>query len=382
MGKWELGDIATITMGQSPASETYNDKGTGLPFFQGKTDFGLVCPSVRMYCSKPQKSAKEKDVLISVRAPVGAVNIADRACCIGRGLAAISEKTGVSYYKFLFYYLKHKENEIANMGVGSTFKAISKGDIGTIEIPLPPLPIQQQIADALDCASALIEKRKTQIDKLDLLIKSQFVEIFGDPVTNPMGWEVKRLSDVCIKITDGTHRSPENGPAGDYMYVTAKNIKKYGIDLTNITYIEKNIHNEIYARCNPSLNDVLYIKDGVTTGIAQVNTIVEPFSMLSSVALLKPNKALLSAHLLAQTLNNKRMYTSIRDQMGGAAITRLTIQKIKRIAIPIPYLALQNDFATFVERVEEQKKLLQQSLTKLELTYKSLMQKCFRGEIF
>lgn len=101
MGKWEmvrLGDVANFNMGQSPSSESYNDEGQGMPFFQGKTDFGLVYPTVRMYCTDPKRIAKKDDILISVRvrAPVGAVNIATETCCIGRGVAAISPVAGNS----------------------------------------------------------------------------------------------------------------------------------------------------------------------------------------------------------------------------------------------------------------------------------------------
>ena len=172
MGKWELGKVTTITMGQSPSSETYNADGVGLPFYQGKADFGLVYPSVRVYCNQPQKVAQANDVLISVRAPVGATNIADKNCCIGRGLAAITAIEDITFYKYIYYYLAYCERYIESLGVGSTFKAISRKDLETIQIPLPPLHIQQKIAGILDRASALIEKRNAQIEKLDLLVKS------------------------------------------------------------------------------------------------------------------------------------------------------------------------------------------------------------------
>ena len=187
-------------MGQSPSSDSYNTEGEGMPFFQGKSDFGKVNPKIRMYCKSPKKLAHKNDILLSVRAPVGDVNIAEGTCCIGRGLAAISgqkrEKVIRNIYIIIYF---GKKKELENIGVGSTFKAIGKKDIEKILIPLPPLDIQKKIATALDTANALIEKRKEQIEKLDLLIKSQFIEMFGDPVTNPKGWETDvlgRLSDI------------------------------------------------------------------------------------------------------------------------------------------------------------------------------------------
>lgn len=103
-----------------------------------------------------------------------------------------------------------------------------------------------------------------------------------------MGWKIVRLGDVCEKITDGTHHSPANGPVGDFMYVTAKNIKPWGLDLKNISYIDAKTHREIYARCDVRKNDILYIKDGATTGRAALNTLDEEFSLLSSVGVLRP----------------------------------------------------------------------------------------------
>ena len=196
-----------------------------MPFFQGKSDFGKVNPKIRMYCKSPKKLAHKNDILLSVRAPVGDVNIAEGTCCIGRGLAAISGQKEKSYSKYIYYYLLWKKKELENIGVGSTFKAIGKKDIEKILIPLPPLDIQKKIATALDTANALIEKRKEQIEKLDLLIKSQFIEMFGDPVTNP--------KEMCIRDRPVTTLSAQvftmqaTMPAMTQMAIVAKT---YGAD--------------------------------------------------------------------------------------------------------------------------------------------------------
>ena len=110
------------------------------------------------------------------------------------------------------------------------------------------------------------------------------------PFEVPEGWVWCKVTDILSKITDGTHHSPTNLSQGEYMYITAKNIKPHGVDLTDVTYVDKATHDEIYARCNPEFGDILYIKDGATTGIACINKLKEPFSLLSSVALLKPSK--------------------------------------------------------------------------------------------
>jgi type I restriction enzyme S subunit len=212
---------------------------------------------------------------------------------------------------------------------------------------------------------------------LEELVKGRFVEMFGDPVSNPLEWEKKNLKDVCIKLNDGTHFSPESFETGEYKYVTAKNIKASGFDFTNITYVPEEVHRPIYERCNPELGDVLYIKDGVTTGIAMVNTLEEEFTLLSSVALLKQNRGILNGYFLTALLNNENMYTDIRSNMGGAAITRLTIAKLNGIQVILPPIELQIQFAAFVTQTDKSKSSIQQSLAKLETLKKSLMQEYF-----
>lgn len=246
-----------------------------------------------------------------------------------------------------------------------------------LEIPLASIIVQRDISEKLKKVDWLVSLRKQQIAKLDELVKVRFVEMFGEPVSNPMGWEKKNLQDVCYKLTDGTHFSPESYDEGDYKYITAKNIKSDGFDFSNITYVPESVHRTIYERCNPELGDVLYIKDGATTGIAMVNSLEEEFSLLSSVALLKQNRKVIDGRFLCGVLNNAEMYKSIRSNMGGAAITRLTIAKLQKIMVIVPPLPLQKQFADFVERVNQQKQTVQQSLEKLELMKKALMQEYF-----
>lgn len=372
-----LDSFCTINMGQSPDSSTYNENKNGIPFFQGNADFGEFYPTVRMWCSKPTKIAHEGDILISVRAPIGALNFANCECCIGRGLASLKANDTRCIQKYLWYALESKVGELNAKGTGSTFKAISKSVLSETEIPLPSIEEQRKIAAVLDKVSDLIAKRRQQLEKLDLLVKARFVEMFGDPVTNPRGWKKQTLKDICTKLNDGTHFSPENFETGEYKYITAKNIKENGFDFSNITYVTEEVHRPIYERCNPEFGDVLYIKDGVTTGIAIINTLREEFTLLSSVALLKYKRDIINGYFLCGVLNNKEMYTSIRGNMGGAAITRLTIAKLNIIYIIVPPIELQNQFADFVEQTEKTKMSIKESLAKLETLKKALMQEYF-----
>jgi type I restriction enzyme S subunit len=134
----------------------------------------------------------------------------------------------------------------------------------------------------------------------------------------PSGWRWARLSEICTKVQDGTHFSPKDqSQSGRFKYITAKNIKHWGLDLSDLTYLPEAIHREIYKRCNPEKGDVLYIKDGVTTGIATVNTLDEEFSLLSSVALLKPKREILDPRFLSYYLNSPEGFRSMTAQMTG-----------------------------------------------------------------
>ena len=153
-------------MGQSPPSSSYNEDGVGLPFFQGKTEFGSIYPDVKKWCSQPQKISQKGDVLLSIRAPVGPTNVAPYACCIGRGLAAIRGKNeiGTGYILFL---MRWSQEEIRKKATGTTFEAISKKDISDFNVPLAPLPEQRRIVTK-------IEELFTQLDSAkSVLLRAQ-----------------------------------------------------------------------------------------------------------------------------------------------------------------------------------------------------------------
>jgi type I restriction enzyme S subunit len=160
------------------------------------------------------------------------------------------------------------------------------------------------------------------------------------PFELPKGWVWCDITDIISKLVDGTHHSPKNFPMGDFMYVTAKNIKTNGICLDNITYIDSETHNEIYSRCNPEKGDILYIKDGATTGIVTINNLDQPFSLLSSVALIKPVKTV-SNEFLCYFLQSSLCYNFVRQSMKGVGITRVTLQMISSWQVPLPPFAEQ-----------------------------------------
>ena len=158
-----------------------------------------------------------------------------------------------------------------------------------------------------------------------------------------------RLGDICRKITDGTHHSPVNRPVGPFKYITAKNIKPWGLDLSDITYVDEPTHREIFSRCDVQPNDVLLVKDGATTGRVAVNTLQEPFSLLSSVGVLRqgPN---LEPRYLAYALQSPGVQDAMFAKMSGVAITRLTLKKIKEIEVPVVGLDEQRHIVAEIDK--------------------------------
>ena len=301
---------------------------------------------------------KSGDVLLTIVGTVG------RAAVVGenmpqftlqRSVAVLHPNVEICDSRYLMYALQANRNHIESRAKGVAQKGIYLKEVADIELQIPLLSEQTHRVKVLDKIAFVIKFHQKQLQKLDELVKARFVELFGDPISNPMNWNKRTLKEVCIKLNDGTHFSPESFSMGDYKYITAKNIKASGFDFSNITYVPEAVHRPIFERCNPEQGDVLYIKDGATTGIAIVNTLKEEFTLLSSVALLKQNRNVINGYFLAALLNNADMYSDIRNNMGGAAITRLTIAKLNAVKVIVPPLDLQNRFAAFVHQVDKSK---------------------------
>ena len=175
-----LGDVASLIMGQSPTSDTYNDEKNGTPFFQGKADFGVKYPKVRYWCTSPTKIAPIDSILFSVRAPVGAVNLNNIEACIGRGLASISGKSIDN--TFLYQSLIHAKVKFEALGQGSTFEAINGNELKEFSLVCPPLPEQKKIASILTSVDEVIENTQKQIDKLQDLKKSLMQDLLTGKV--------------------------------------------------------------------------------------------------------------------------------------------------------------------------------------------------------
>lgn len=190
-----LKDVCKINMGQSPDSSSYNDNEDGITFFQGNAYFGERYPVTWVWCNAPTKIAQPEDIFISVRAPIGALNFAKEEYCIGRGLAALTPGRSKVSLEFIYWLLKGKNAELNSKGTGSTFKAISRKVLEETMVPAIDFDKQHEYADILEKIYSVIQKRKEELSALDDLIKARFVELFGNPDTNPKGWDEYPLSE-------------------------------------------------------------------------------------------------------------------------------------------------------------------------------------------
>jgi type I restriction enzyme S subunit len=162
------------------------------------------------------------------------------------------------------------------------------------------------------------------------------------------------LSEICTKISDGTHHSPKvqlsEAGKGRFKYITSKNLRPWGLDLTDIAYVPEDIHREIYDRCNPELGDVLLTKDGANTGMVAINTLEEEFSLLSSVALLKPDRSILEPKYLRYFLESPEGTKRIAGKMTGTAIRRIILKHIKDAEMPLVPLPEQTEIVAEIEK--------------------------------
>lgn len=378
--EWKkLEDVAEIVMGQSPPSNTYNEKKSGVPFFQGKAEFGIRYTTVKKYCSVPTKLAKKGDILMSVRAPVGTINIANTDCCIGRGLCAIRPHKEIELL-YLFHYLRLNEKEIEYLGQGSTFKAINRNEIKKIKIPVPSLPIQKQIISILEKVEKLKEKRELANKETSNIIQALFYDMFGDPFKNEKNYPIRQLDEVCIKITDGSHSTPKLIHDG-YPFLTVANMNDRDFDYSDAKKISKEDYDKLVKNdCKPLRGDVLFSKDGTVGKVMEILEEKEQVT-LSSIAILRPNQTKLLPTFFTEYMRTDFALRQAIDKKSGSGVRRIILKDIKTIKIPLPSIEEQKEFVRKTSRVYLIKEKQKQSTEDINHLFDALMQKAFNGEL-
>ena len=369
-----LKDIAQIVMGQSPDSNSYNDLGDGLPFFQGNADFGELYPSERIWCNEPKKIANPNDILISVRAPIGALNYANKRCCIGRGLAAITV-TNPAERNYIFYLLKSKNAELNRQGTGSTFKAIGKNVLEEIAVPIVSLETQLYIKNLMNITEKILAKRKRELKYFDDIIKARFVELFGDPVTNPKNWEKRNLSDLAeIKIGPfGSLLHKEDYITGGHALVNPSHIINGKIVIDNNLTITDDKYNDLSAY-QLRIGDVVMGRRGEMGRCAVVG---QQGLLCGTGSLLIRSYGELSADYLQKIISFPSFKRTIENMSVGQTMPNLNVPIVSAFQIIKPPKSVQEDYYSFVTQIDKSKVAVQKSLEKTQLLFDSLMQQYF-----
>ena len=355
-------DVCKINMGQSPDSKSYNDNFDGIPFFQGNADFGERYPVTRVWCNAPTKIANPNDILISVRAPIGALNFAREKCCIGRGLAAIAPNTQKVSVEFIYWLLKGKTTELNSKGTGSTFKAISRKVLEETKVPDIALEQQLKYAAVLEKLYSIINERKQQLEKLDELVKARFVEMFGDPVLNPKSWNMAKIGDIVTEVKYGTSRPAVDD--GKYPYLRMNNLTYDGhLDLTDLKRID--IPDDEIEKCIVRKGDVLFNRTNSVELVGKTCVFDEDEEMIIAGYIIRVRlKPVMLPIVLSNFMNTDALKKKLRNMAKGAVNqANINAQELQSISIYLPPLALQEQFAAFVEKTDKSKVVIETILS-------------------
>lgn len=308
-------------------------------------------------------------VLLSSRAPIGKVCITRAPMYCNQGFKNLicGEKL---YNEYAYYYLKNNVSFLQSLGTGATFKEISKKVVEGITIPIPPLSEQHRIVEELDLLSNIIEKKKEQLKELDNLAQSIFYNMFGDPVTNEKGWKVEKLSTVC-DVRDGTHDSPKYVDKG-YPLITSKNVVNGSLSFENVNLITEKDLNAINVRSKVDDGDIIMPMIG-TIGKPVIVKKIREFA-IKNVALIKFTESKNVLNIYIQKLLDNKIYSIFLKGLNqGVTQKFVSLKTIRQLPIPLPPLPLQQQFASKIEAIEQQKELIKQSIKEVETLFNSRM---------
>ncbi|MFA6285218.1 MAG: restriction endonuclease subunit S [Parcubacteria group bacterium] len=382
----KLGEVCAINMGQSPSSSTYNDNKNGLPFYQGKKDYGKLYPTPRVWCSEPTKIVEAGDILISVRAPVGALNIAQEKSCIGRGLTGLRAKKELDQ-DFLFNFLKLKEKDIANLGTGSTFTAISKKHLENIEIPFPPLYEQRKIVAKLEKLLAKTKESKrlrTEAQEATQnLLSAELHKIFKEG--KKRGWKEKELGEICElnpKKSEIRNEPDEllvsfvpMKAVDEYAQaITYSDDRELGLARYGYTYFRNG--DIVLAKITPCMENgkiaiAKNLKNGIGFGTTEFHVIRAGKDVLPEWIY----------YILRQPFFREEAQ---QKMTGSAGQKRVPVQFLEKYKISLPSLAEQkkivarlDELSGKIRQLQEYQKSTQSDLEKLE---QSILHSAFQGK--
>lgn len=372
--KVELQEISKVIMGQSPKGESYNEDGIGLPLLNGAADYKGNIFKPKKYTSEPTRVAQKGDILLGIRATIGNFAFSDSEYCIGRGVAAIRVDEKKAHKAYILKCVERELSRIIHRAAGSTIKGIKKEDLTQMKLNLPSLDQQKNIAAILDAADAYRQKTKALIEKYDELTQSLFLDMFGDPVSNPKGWEKVATITYCDCIVPG--RDKPKSFSGETPWITTADLNHLGYTIKSRSDIGLNDGeiSEVRARVIPKESVIMTCVGDL--GVVSINTtdIVMNQQLHAFICNDKLNNVFLMHNLSYQTpyMNKMASSTTVSYMNKTVANNTPTI---------VPPIELQNQFTERVQEIEAQKAQAQESLAKAEDLFNSLLQKAFKGEL-
>ena len=390
MNHWNyvaLSDICTVERGGSPRpiDDFITTESDGINWIKiGDTDESMyitkTAQKIKPEGMKKSRYVKPGDFLLSNSMSFGRPYILKIDGCIHDGWLVLRDENNVFDKKFLYYYLSAPitYEKFKSMAIGGVVNNLNSDMVRKIRVPLPSKQEQRDIADSLDKITNLHFLRKQQLAKLDELVKARFVEMFGDAKLNPYDFPCNSLSEYILFLTSGSRGwSRYFTDSGEY-FITIKNVKNCRITLQDVQYVTPPDNAEA-KRTKVQENDLLISitadlgRTGVVTkGIAEHGAYINQHLTCIRLNLKKANPIYVAYYMESDA--GKEQFASKNQSAVKAGLNFNAINSLKLV---VPPLDLQNDFAAFVERVDQQKQTIQQSLDKLELMKKALMQEYF-----
>lgn len=324
------------------------------------------------------KMVPKDTVVMSFKLSIGKLGIVKDDMFTNEAIANFKIKNKSLITKeFLYYALMTVNfNNTDRAVMGAT---LNKAKLNTIKIPYFEVRVQDKIVNTLNKAKELIDKRKEQIEALDELVKSKFIEMFGDPYLNPKGWEVNNYEEICNFITDGEHTTPKRCDEGIYL-LSARNVLNHSLQLDDVDFIDEDEYIRISKRIVPEENDILISCSGSVGRVCKVPKNFK-FQMVRSVAILKLNENI-NATFMEWLIDSNYTQQQILKSINQSSQANLFQGKIKQLKAIVPPMELQNQFADFVKQIDKLKFEMEKSLKELEDNFNSLMQRAFNGELF
>lgn len=379
----KLGDICTVVSGSTPSSsvaEYWDGNHIWITPAELSDDSFLIYDSVRHITDRAiqetsLKPFPEGTVILSSRAPIGKTAIAGCQMYCNQGFKNLICSDSI-YNKYLYFFLSAKTDYLNSLGRGATFKEISKHIVENIKIDLPAIEDQKKRAGILEKLMLLIQTRKQQLSKLDQLVKSRFIEMFGTYPENSKGWQVGKVKDVVVDVRYGSSRPAVDG--GQYPYLRMNNITYDGeLDLSDIKSI--NVPDNELDKCTVRRGDVLFNRTNSKelVGKTCVYDRDERMVLAGFVIRVRVSERILPEFLSAflNTKFSKQMLLGMCKTAIGQA--NINAKDLQSIGIYIPPIELQWKFVHLKKQVEKAKSSVKQSLEKLETLKKSLMQEYF-----